>query len=236
LQLADISQKKLEPVLLRHVLAFKPYAKSIITYITDNGEPAGQVKAVIWDSGKNYGLNEFSTGSTYLIDAAQFQGNFYYAVGSNTSSSINIYKNPEDSISDPSIAKAIPTIGLRDSGATKLKFSDNTRFIGAESSQTFAVYDIETQDSYQYQLSDPLTPDMGWMDGHRFIGQSNGSVLVMDYDGINKQLLTPTLLSHGGFFSQDYKHLLTVTSTAGGSIVLQDVDMRAGTDLPKSKQ
>jgi len=236
LQLADISQKKLEPVLLKHVLAFKPYAKNIITYITDDGEPAGLVKAEIRDNGKSYKLNEFSAGSTYLIDAAQFQSSFYYAVGSDTSGSINIYKDPEDSIKDPSIGKAIPTIGLHDPGATKLKFSDNTRFIGAENGQIFAVYDIEAQSSYQYQLSNPLAAGAAWMDGHRFIGQSDGNVLVMDYDGINKQLLVPTDLSRGGFFSQDYKHLLTIASSADGAKVLQDVDMRAGTDLPKNKQ
>jgi len=236
LQLADISQKKLEPVLLRHVLAFKPYAKNIITYISDDGEPAGLVKAEIRDNGKNYKLNEFSAGSTYLIDAAQFQSDFYYAVGSDTSSSIYIYKNPEDSIRDPSIGKAIPTTGLHDPGAIKLKFSENTRFIGVENGQVFAVYDLETQSSYQYQLSNQLAAGADWMDGHRFIGQSDGNVLVMDYDGTNKQLVAPTTLSEGGFFSRDYKHLLTVTSASDGSAVLQDVDMRAGADLPKGKQ
>jgi hypothetical protein len=58
----------------------------------------------------------------------------------------------------------------------------------------------------------------------------------MDYDGINKRAVTPTLLSQGAYFSREYNHLLTVASTADGSIVLQDVDMRAGTDLPKNKQ
>jgi hypothetical protein len=58
----------------------------------------------------------------------------------------------------------------------------------------------------------------------------------MDYDGINKQSLTPSSLTGGGFFSQDYHHLLTVVTSSGSPFVLQDVDMRAGTDLPKNKQ
>lgn len=236
LRLADLGKKQLQPVLLSHVLAFKPYAKDIITYITDEGEPSGEVQAEIWDSGKKYKLNEFTTGAHYLIDAAQYQGDFYYALGSDTASSINIYRNPEDNINNASIGTAIPTIGLHMPGATKLKFSDNTRFIGAESGQSFGVYDLETHDVYQYTLSDPLAGEMSWMDGHRFLGQSAGNAFVMDYDGINKQALTPTLLSRGGFFSQDYRHLLTLTTASDGSFVVQDVDMRAGTDLPKSKQ
>jgi hypothetical protein len=236
LRLADIGKKQLQPVLLNHVLAFKPYAKDIITYITDDGEPSGQVQAEIWDSGKKYKLDEFTTGSHYLIDAAQYQGDFYYAVGSDTASSINIYKNPEDNIRDPSIGKAVPTIGLRAPGADRLKFSENTRFIGAEAGQNFAVYDLETHDIYQYTLTNPLAGAMSWMDGHRFLGQSDGSAFVMDYDGINKQSLTPSSLTGGGFFSQDYHHLLTVVTSSGSPFVLQDVDMRAGTDLPKNKQ
>jgi hypothetical protein len=236
LRLADIGKKQLRPVLLRNVLAFKPYAKDIITFITDEGEPSGEVQAEIWDNGRKYKLDEFTTGAHYLIDAAQYQGDFYYVVGSDTAVSINIYKNPEDNIRDPSIGTAIPTIGLHLQGVTKLKFSENTRFIGAESGQNFGVYDLETQNVYHYTLSDPLTTEMSWMDGHRFLGQSGGNVFVMDYDGINKQSLTPTTLANGGFFSQDYRHLLTTTTASDGSVVVQDVDMRAGADLPKNKQ
>jgi hypothetical protein len=236
LQLGDTATKQLAPVILKNVLAYKPYGKNLITYVTNSGQPAGKVAAKIYSSGQIYNLNVFETGTKYLIDAAQFQGHFYYAAGSDTSDRINIYKDPISDIRDPNTAKALPVIALHDPGATRLKFSENTRFIGVENGQNFAVYDIETQTSYQYPLSDPLSADMHWMDGHRFIGASGGNVFVMDYDGINKRAVTPTLLSQGAYFSREYNHLLTVASTADGSIVLQDVDMRAGTDLPKNKQ
>jgi hypothetical protein len=233
LQLGDTGTKILAPAFLKDVLAFKPYGKDLITYITSSAEPAGTVAAKVWDNGQIYKLNEFSVGTKYLIDFAQFQGHFYYADGSDTSDRINIYKDPLDNIRDPNIGKALPVIALRDPGASQLKFSENTRFVGVENGQNFAVYDFETQTSYQYPLSSPLAADMHWMDGHRFIGSTGGSVLVMDYDGINKQIITPTLLSQGGFFSGNYNHLLTLNKAADGSIVLQDVDMRAGIDLPK---
>lgn len=232
-QLGDVGSKTLNPAFLKNVLAYKPYGKNLITYVTTSGEPVDKVAAKIWDNGQDYKLNEFSAGSQYLIDAAQFQGHFYYAAGSDTSDRINIYKDPLNQLSDPAYGKALPLIALHNPGATKLKFSDNTRFIGLENVQNFAVYDLETQTSYQYPLSDPLIDNMSWMDGHRYIGQSGDNVLVMDFDGTNKQIVTPTLLSHGAFFSREYNHLLTVATGSDGSIVLQDVDMRAGQDLPK---
>jgi hypothetical protein len=74
------------------------------------------------------------------------------------------------------------------------------------------------------------------MDGHRLIAASQGSVFVTDYDSTNQQILVPTVYSRGAFFDRDYKQMVTTASAADGSIVLEDVDMRAGVDLPKSVQ
>ena len=234
LSLADVKAQKVGQPILKHVLYFKPYGKNLINYITDDNQPAGQVAAKIWDSGKTYNLNQFPAGSTYMIDAAQFQGHFYYADGSDKSDRIIIFKDPEADIKDPAIGKALPTIALDIPGATKLKFSNNAAFIGVESGQNFAVYDIETQTPYQYTLSDPLNSVMDWMDGDRWIGDSSGQVLVMDYDGINKHAITATSMPIGAYFSSNYDHLLTVApSDDQTAFLLKDVDMRAGVDLPK---
>jgi hypothetical protein len=206
----------------------------LITYVTAVNEPAGTVAARIWNSGPTYKLNEFSAGNKYLIDAAQFQSHFYYVAGSDTSDRINIYKDPLNGLKDPSVAKALPMLALHNPGATKLKFSDNARFIGTESGQNFAIYDLETQNAYSYQLADPLNTNMDWMDGHRWIGVSNGNVLVMDYDGINKQTLSPTSLAQAAYFSGNYNHMLVISSLdSNNGVVLKDIDLRAGTDLPK---
>ncbi len=234
LKLGNTKNQNLSTVIAKSVLAFKPYSDSLITYVTDANEPLGRVAARIWQNGKTYKLSEFSSGSKYLIDAAQFQGDFYYAAGSNTSTRINIYENPLDGIKNPSLQKALPLVALNISNAQKLAFSDNTRFIEAENGQRFSVYDFETGTSYQYPLDKPLADNMVWMDGHRLIGQSDGKVFVMDYDGTNKQSLGATTQLTGALFSRDYKHMLTTSVASNGtSIALQDIDMRAGVDLPK---
>jgi hypothetical protein len=234
LALGNVADKTIGPVLIKNLLAYKTYGKDLITYVTAANEPPGKVAARIWDAGTTYKLNEFKAGGVYLIDAAQFQGNFYYADGSDKSDRINIYKNPLDTIKDPSVGTALPLLALRNDGDDKLGFSNNARFISAEGGQRFAVYDIETDSIYQYPVSDALSGDLSWMDGHRMIGESAGKVFVMDYDGTNKQLVTDTNYPKGGLFNANYHHLLTSVPAADGSgIILQDVDMRAGADLPK---
>lgn len=237
IRLATVSSQSIGNPLIKGALAYKPYGKDLITYVTAASEPAGQVAARIWQDGHSYKLDEFAAGDVYDIDAAQFQGDFYYAVGSDKSNRITIYKNPMDSLKDPADGPASALLALRDDGADKIGFSNNARFIGAESGQRFAVYDIETDSIYQYPITQPLAAEMSWMDGHRLIGDSDNKVFVMDYDGTNKQLVTDTDYAKGAFFNANYHHLLTTVPAADGAgVILQDVDMRAGADLPKKLQ
>lgn len=237
LQRGDTGDKKLGPVLIKKILAFKPYGKNIITYVTSNGEPSGMAAAKIWSNGDSFKLNEFPAGDKYLVDAAQFQGDFYYAAGSDKSDRINVYKNPLDQIKDPTYGKALPMLALNITGGQKIGFSDNARFIGAENGKQFSVYDFETQSGYDYTINEEITQPLQWMDGHRYIGTVDSKVFVMDYDGTNKQLVADTLDPDGGLFNSNYNHLLVLNPSQDGSVFnLQDVDMRAGKDLPNNKQ
>jgi hypothetical protein len=234
LRLANVNDQTAGQPLIKDVLAYKPYGKNLITYVATAGAQTAMAQARIWDNGQTYKLNQFSIGQKYLIDFAQFNGDFYYAAGSDTADRINVYKNPLNQLKDPSQGKAQALLSLHNPGAQKIGFSNNARFIGVENGQHFAVYDIETDSIYQYPISENLAENMSWMDGHRFIGESDKKVFVMDYDGTNKQLVTDTDLTAGAFFSANYRHLLTTVPAADGSgIQLQDVDMRAGADLPK---
>jgi hypothetical protein len=237
LSVADTTRDVVDPAFLSHVLAFKGFGTSLLTYVTDNKMPAGQAQARIWDNGKTYALDNFPVSDNYLIDATQYQGAWYYAAGSSGDDHIKLYKNPLDSLQNTTVGKALPFISLRVASASKISFSTNARFIEVENGQQFGVYDFETGMRYQYTLQVPLAGAMHWMDGHRLIVESGAKVFVMDYDGINQQSLTPTEFALGGYFSNDYNHLLTTApGSDGASAVLENVDMRAGVDLPKSTQ
>jgi len=234
LQVADTTQDVLAPPFLSRVLAFKPYGSTLITYVTDSGQSTGQVQARIWDNGQTHPLYTFNAGTTYLIDAAQFQGHWYYVAGSDKASRINLYEDPITNIQNPQIGRAVPFFSFSIPGATKVSFSANTHYIGIEDGQDFAVYDLEYKAPYRYTVKEPLTQVVSWMDGNRWIGASNGNVFITDYDNANTQLVTPTNYPAGGFFSSDYNQLITfVPSTDGKSVILERVDMRAGADLPK---
>jgi hypothetical protein len=233
LQVGDTSKATLDTPILRNILAFKAYGSNLLAYVTSNGVPAGQVAARVWDNGKTYLLSSFAAGNVYLIDATQFQGHWYYVAGSNTSDRVNVFKDPMDKLHSSS--KATPLMALRQTGGTKVSFSANTRFVAVEAGQGFAVYDFETQSYYRYTLSTKIDGPLHWMDGHRLVGSSQGKIFIMDYDSVNQQTLSPTLLPDGGYFDRDYNHLITVApSSSPGKTILQSIDLRAGSELPKN--
>lgn len=234
LRLGKVSSRSLGSPILKNVLAYKPYGKNLLLYVTADNEPAGKAAARIWDNGKTYGLFEFQAGRHYLIDLAQYQGDFYYFAGSDAEGRVNLYKNPLNDLTDSASGKAVAFLSLGLPGATSGGFSDNAQFIGIENGQHFAVYDLQNNNEYTYSIKDPLSGKLQWMDGNRYIGETGGKVFVTDYDGTNQQLVASTNMPAGGFFSGDYNHLITLSQDSKSSnIILQDVDMRAGTDLPK---
>lgn len=230
LSLGDVNTSTLQP-LLTHVLAYKSYGSDLLSYVTSQNADVGQVIARIWENGKTYPLHTFAIGNKYFLDAAHFQGHWYYVAGSDSADRINIYKDPLSGLKNPATAKAVPLIALQGSGVGSMTFSDNSRFIEAQAGQKFGIYDIETQSRYQYTLSAPISGEMHWMDGHRLIGRSDGSILAIDYDATNQQVLIP-LISDNIYFDKNYNQLLSLVAVDGG-VALQRTDLRAGVDLPR---
>lgn len=235
LRRGDISKRSLEPVLLNDVLEFKPYGNNILAYVTDRNTAVAQASARIWDNGRSWPLATLPVGDKYLIDVARFDDDWYFVAGSNAGPRVNVYKNPLDNIRDPSIKRAVPIAALEITGATEVSFSTNTRFVGVQAGQNFAVFDFERKERHHYSVPAALAEPMQWMDGHRFIGSAGGLVTIFDYDSTNSHSLAPTVQPSGGYFNREYNQMFTLAPIAGSTgAILQRIDMRAGSDLPRA--
>lgn len=230
---ADIAKKSLQ-ALMSHVLAFKSYSSDLFSYVTDQNVAPGQVMALIWDKNLSYPLYTFASGSKYLIDAVQFQGHWYYVAGSDRASRVNIFKDPLSGLKDPEINRAVPILSLGSSGNSNLSFSENFRFVAIQAGQKVSVYDIEKDAHYQFNLPTALNGLTHWLDGYRWTAQSQGSVLVMDYDSANSQTFSTTVWNQGAVIDKNSTYLFTLAPINGSSsIALQSIDLRTGVDVPK---
>ncbi|OGL36117.1 hypothetical protein A3F38_02750 [Candidatus Saccharibacteria bacterium RIFCSPHIGHO2_12_FULL_48_21] len=234
LQVGDTRDGQLAKPFLQGVLAYKPFGSSLLSYITAEDAPAGQLIGRIWENGQDYKLNQFPRGELYLLDAAQFQGHWYYLAGSSGSNRVAIYKDPLNYLKDPTVEVAAPLAALRISGGQKASFSTNTRFIGIQASDRMAVYDLENKDTYAYQTKSSMAGLVRWMDGHRLLGLSGGTSAIYDYDGTNFQTLVPTTMPSSAFFDRNYERFLSLGMPGpDGTVELQATYMLAGSDLPK---
>ncbi len=237
IRIGDTDSGQLAEPFLRGVLSFKPYASNLILYATNKSSTLGKTNINIWNGGKIYKLTELTSGSVLTLDTAEFQGHFYYLTASDSDDHTYIYKDPLSTLANPAIGKAVPLLVFRISGVNKGGFSTNSRFLDVEADQKFGVYDMETKTRYQYSIAKPLAAPLRWMDGHRLIGESDSKVFVMDYDSSNQQILVPTLLPEGAYFSRNFNQLFTdLPSSDQSGVSFEVADMRAGADLPKTAQ
>ncbi|MEO8784810.1 MAG: PEGA domain-containing protein [Candidatus Saccharimonadales bacterium] len=197
-----------------HVLAFKSYGNDILMYATDQEALTGQTRIVYQDKNGSFSLNQVVSGNQYLLNLAQYNGDWYVADGSAADGRIYIYKNPQAIIEHPSGSSQLyPLTVLRVDNPTWMEFSANTQFLAVESGSKFVVFDAERGRNYRYSLPvslDPASTDDGaaphanWMDDGRLIVNSGGKMFVTDYDGLNQQTLTANLPGMPALFNRDY--------------------------------
>lgn len=218
---------------LQHVLAFKTYGADEILYITDMSPTGkteeGQVSAVLQDGQEALTLRSLPAAGngTYVLNLAQYAGDWYVAIGSTTGDTVFVYKNPQNAPNTSADTYPKPWRRLPITDPSYLSFSANTQFLLAESGQRFAVYDFENLKLYTYTASQPLdTPQAHgtWMDGDRVMYVSGGKLTVFDYDYKNQQTLVGANAGYLPFFAPDYKYLYTVRPDSGDGSIKPGLD------------
>ncbi|MGB4796463.1 MAG: hypothetical protein WBP23_04485, partial [Candidatus Saccharimonadales bacterium] len=203
---------------IQHVLAYKSYNDDTVLYATDtllDGTVlTGTVAVVLQQAGRTVELRRFPAGaSSYLLDIAQFAGNWYAFAGTNMSKGVHVFRNPfEAQLATPS-KKPTAFRFLKMPQPTYASFSTNTQFIAVTNGQNHRVYDIEYDNFYAYQTAPPIdTPQQHpvWMDGDRLLYTSGGRLYVYDYDNLNAQQLQQALPDFPVFFDAEYGHMFSL--------------------------
>lgn len=215
---------------LQHVLAYKTYADNKILYVSDesiSGKATGdEVSVVLQDGQQSYTLRTLPAGApSYILNLAQYAGDWYVAAAASNDSSVYVYKNPENETTTGLDAYPAPWRRLDIANPTYVSFSNNTQFLMAESGQRFVVYDLENVIQYPYTATAPLDQPQvhaTWMDGDRLMYISNGQLVIFDYDYQNQQTLMPADAAFLPVFDSGYSHVFALapsTKTAGQSAI-----------------
>jgi hypothetical protein len=190
----------------QNVLSYKSHGNDMVLWTTSKDANPGKARVMISDKDGSYVVREVAAGDVYLLDLAQFDGAWYVLAGAPADNKVTVYKNPLDKLKGQSTTPLIPAAVLRVDNPTYVSFSDNTRFMIAQSGNKFAVFDAENNRSFRYAIQAPIDGGLhvNWMDGHRMYYTSNNQLVVFDFDGTNAQLLNNSTADHKVFFDRDY--------------------------------
>ncbi|HEU4913952.1 MAG TPA: PEGA domain-containing protein [Candidatus Saccharimonadales bacterium] len=212
LKTATLERPTPEPF-LDGVLAFKPHGENRVLYVTTTKTDAGKAAVRLRDGEKTYTVRQVPASDTYLVDLAQYSGDWYIVAGSAADNRAYVYKNPVDLLRKAGSDPIAPVHVLKVIAPNHVSFSDNARFIMAESGPQFAVYDAETERGYAYTQKMPLDVPQKhatWMDGHRMMYVSGGKVFVFEFDNANKETLNAMNPAYTPFFDPKYQTLYSL--------------------------
>lgn len=210
LSLYDTRTKQFSEV-RKNVISYKSHADNAILMSIINADPA-KTDIVLSENGKDYVLRQIPTIDSIPLDYAR-SGKFWYAVvGVQAEQKTYVYKNPIDYLNSNKDPEKTALLAFKSPGPIdQVSFSQNTRFIMAQSGQHLNVYDTELEKRYGYTVKQALdvSVKLEWMDGHRLIARTGGNILVFDFNGINAQTLVPTDPTLPVIFDRDYTELYT---------------------------
>ncbi|MFZ1483572.1 MAG: PEGA domain-containing protein [Candidatus Saccharimonadales bacterium] len=221
---------------LRDVVAYKTYADDTVLYATTT-PPTGkqtttQISIVLLQGVRSTVLRKYENiDQKYLLDIAQYDGDWYVIAAATKDKGAYIYKNPQSQVLR---AGSLPAAWrfLRVPEPQHVSFSATAQLISAQSAQRIGVYDAEDVVTRLFTLEKPIDapqPYAEWMDGHHLMYISGGKMIMLDYDNTNLQELVTALPAYKPMFSSDYQVLYTVSTSANVKAFLQSTPLRVTT-------
>ena len=208
LQVADLKTHQ-PTTLLNGILAFKSYGADTVLYAAALGD---KVQLKLRDNDGSFVLRTLPVGTKYLLDITQYNGHWYMIASAQNEGRLNIYKDPQDIIKQPSPKPLAPITYLKIDQPQFVSFSQNAEFIMVQDGTKFGVYDIETDRRLYYELKLPVdvSQQANWMDGDRLSVNDGVHSVVFDFDGTNQRTLVSSQLATTPFFDRDYTALYTL--------------------------
>lgn len=219
LRLGNVKDKTIGSQIFDQVLDFKQISENRLMFATTKNATAGKVTVNAVDGDKTFyiGEVEYDPSNQYVLESSQFNGDWYYAVGSKTSEKLQIYKNPQnfsDSINDKK-----PTVltSLRAGLPEYVKFSPQRRFLLMQGPQAFSVYDADLKSSFRINLPSKLDPGttISWVDEFIIQYVIEGKLYFSDFDGKNVREIATVKTPYKGLIDSDFKRLYTINSISG---------------------
>lgn len=212
--LQAINAKKNIENVATNVATFKSHDSDTVLYASQPNSD-GKTQAVTLKRGSDsFKLKDVEAGKIFL-EIAKYDGKWRVVIGADAEQKTYVFTDPIDQLQEGNKKSLTPTTVLRAKGPISwVAFSQNTRFIVAQSGQHFEVYDAEYKERLTYDIDSKIDngSKVSWIDGHRMTARSGGKAIVFDFEGSNRQELVGVAPGLPIMFDRDYTVLYTINT------------------------
>lgn len=218
LRIGDIKNKTLGDKIYDQILDYKAVSEKVLIYATTKNSTNGKVAVNAVDDNKFIPIGEidFDPSGSYLMEAGQFSGDWFYAIGSNKEQRIFIYKNPQNFNENTKDKTPNVLLSIRANPPIKLSFSSQKRFILVQGTNNFTTYDTDTKNLYKvpFANTDGLST-ISWVDEFIMQYHQAGKLWITEFDGKNSREIADSNPGRLGYLSGNYERLYTLKSVNG---------------------
>ncbi len=199
------TKSKQSKVILTAVDRYVSGGADIIIYSQSGITAPENTRVYEWDGSTSYLLRTLPAGSAPQMTMGQLDGDTFVALAPGNDPHVYIYKNPLNDAKQQKNTVLVPTTILKQDQTGLLSNSSNGRFVVSQTGNAFAVYDAEADRRFYFTIKSAITAGAvaHWMDGFRMSVESNGKIVIFDFDGSNQQTMTASNSGFSPFFDKD---------------------------------
>lgn len=151
-------------------------------------------------------IQSLAESDGYQIITGKYRDADILAIIPNATSTLTIYLDAYTSAPESKVVAK---------NVSQMKLSDDGRYLGFYSSNSFGSFDFEKEKTYSKTLEKPLTY-LGWFDTTHFILNIDGTVKVTDFDTTNEVEITKTEPGQAAYATKDLRLFFSLLPKESG--------------------
>ena len=226
----DIKHATLSRPLVSNVAEFSLYDASTLTYVTKPEAKTGQRTVGYYDDGasKSRTIRTYPKGAPSLhLAIGKYYDDPYVSIAYGDTVEILRGTLPRSDSNDTSSLSAVATVAVP-GGVSYLSAKTNGRFVVAQQSASFTVYDLELKKMTTTKLSGDtkVSGELRWLDGYSLWSNQDGTIRTYEFDGANQHDIMPATQGTSVSLSANGKYLYGFTTDKNGTVHLVRVQLQ----------
>jgi hypothetical protein len=216
----DISDTTLSPALLTNIAEFSSFDQKL-GYVTLPDPTTKQRSVGYLSEGATtpHAIRSYSDDSNALLhlSISKYFGDTYVSIAH--ADKVDILEGELPKSDTTKSLTLIPIASVPVSGGAQyLSAKTEGRFIIAQQSAAYVVYDLELKKTTTTTLkgSTPVTAELPWIDGYTLWSDQDGQLRLYEFDGANQQDIMQVAPGFSAAISSNNKYLYGITKAKDG--------------------